>query len=562
MESLLDQADKLILLAAGGGNGSDAGGGTAVELPDFDIPEELLPFTQPDLQSVLELKESPSKGRGYFARQEIPAGTILVVAKPISMALDDEILGLDDDVDDEQVASEAKETNTITNSSNNAEQRQSMEITDIEGVNTLENGVGDIDDEFDEEDDEDDPGIMEETDNPDEEPEGSTVNELLVLDILQKIIENPSLWSEQITHLYPREEHDIAASPVWISRDDHTFSQFEALIKQLGTIPALQNQSADISKRLPLIVRYNVLSVETCAEMLSYPGLNGHHPLAGAGLYYWPSFFNHDAKPNVSRYAIGDIMWMVTNQDVKAGDELCISYLEHDVLCESAQRRNNMLTLDFQEEIDANNGHRGGGEGFRNNNAGDDDNDEDGPKFPVVDSDVQNEIMGMGDPFAQLDSIDQLMAQATGEALPEGEDDDDEADRMDAHPSKSGPAWFECDIQNLRILKAITLDGMDLSKEAISVWEECVKWTETKMPPNDEASIVMRVQAALCAMHLKEESRARQHAAIALQRHDLMFGGGVRRFRRRYRQDFSLNLRPNRAPGSPSLENLLWPYDD
>ena len=544
MERLLDQADALVLTAgaasAGVGGDDNDDAAAAVELPDFVIPEELVPLSQPDhIQSILELKESPSKGRGYFARQNIPAGTILMVAKPIAMALDDEILGLDDD-DGEEVEGDID----VDASSGPGPDTSAM---DGDIIDDGDNNAFDDDD-----DDDDDAAGMEESENPDEdEPEGSTVNELLVLDILQKIIEDPSLWTDQITHLYPREEHDVAASPVWISKDDHTFSQFEALIKQVGTVPALQSRAQDISRRLPLIVRYNVLSIETCAEMLSYPGLNGHHPLAGAGLYYWPSFFNHDSRPNVSRYAVGDIMWLVTNQNVKAGEELCISYLEHDVLCENAKRRNNMLTLDFKEDEDKVTDSNG-------------DDDDDGPNFPVVDSDVQNEIMGMGDPFAQLDSIDQLMAQAVGEALPLGEDEEDgeNMDRMDAQPSKNGLAWFECDVQNLRILKAITLDGMDLSKEAIEVWEECVKWTESKMPPNDEASIVMRVQAALCAMHIKDEARAREHAAIALQRHDLMFGGGVRQLLRRYRQDFSLNLRPNRAPGSPRLEDVLWPYDD
>ena len=83
------------------------------------------------------------------------------------------------------------------------------------------------------------------------------------------------------------------------------------------------------------------------------------------------------------------------------------------------------------------------------------------------------------------------------------------------------------------------------------------------MPPNDENSIVMRVQAAICSMHLKNETLARQHASIALQRHDLVFGGGVRRFRRRYRQELRLNLRPNSSGEykDQSFEGVLWPYD-
>ena len=180
--------------------------------------------------------------------------------------------------------------------------------------------------------------------------------------------------------------------------------------------------------------------------------------------------------------------------------------------------------------------------------------DDQGPSYPVVDSDVQNELMGMN-PFERLDAIDELIQQAVGESL--GEEEVDGEDQMDAQ----GSTWFECDLQNLRILKAITLEGLGQSEKALPIWEECVQFTETKMPPNDENSIAMRVQAALCSMNLDKEMEARHHAGVALQRHNLMFGGGVRRFRRRYRQEFRLNLRSNiGSEDNESFEELLWPY--
>ena len=80
--------------------------------------------------------------------------------------------------------------------------------------------------------------------------------------------------------------------------------------------------------------------------------------------------------------------------------------------------------------------------------------DDEGPSYPVVDIDVQNELMTMN-PFERLEAIDELIQQAVGEALPDSEDIEGEDDRMDAH----GSAWFECDLQNLRILKAITLES-------------------------------------------------------------------------------------------------------
>ena len=474
-ESLLDQADALVLSA----------GEEGPERPNFQIPEELTNLASPN-SDCLEIRENPNKGKGWFSKVDIPAGSTILVSKALVCALD------------------------------------------------LEYIAGNAEDNIVDDDDDND---MEQKD----EDQGSTVNELLVLDLLQNILDNPSIWLEQLSNLYPREEVDIKASPVWISKDDEVFSQFEAMVDQIENIPVLRGKSKEISKRLPLIIRYNVLSIETCPELLSHPGPTGHHPLSGLGLYYWPSFFNHDSRPNISRYAVGDIMWFVANQNIAAGNELCISYLEQDVLCENSYRRNCMLTLDFKEDEDPNHFMA--------------EEDNEGPSYPVVDSDVQNELMAMN-PFERLDAINELIQQAVGESLPDGEDgdiDDVENDRMDAQ----GSSWFECDLQNLRILKAITLETSGQSEKALQIWEECVQFTETKMPPNDENSIVMRVQAALCSLNLNKDMLAQQHAAVALQRHNLIFGGGVRRFRRRYRQDFRLNLRPN--IGS-EVEEKLWPY--
>lgn len=304
---------------------------------------------------------------------------------------------------------------------------------------------------------------------------------------------------------------------------------------ELNNIPELRAKSDEISQRLPHIIRYNVLSVETCSELLSYPGPTGHSLLAGVGLYHLPSFFNHDSRPNISRYAVGDCMWFVAHQDIPQGQEACISYLEHDVLCESAYRRNCLLTMDFKEMEDTNEPNLS----------------EDGPQTPVVDSDLQMDLMEMA-PFERLDAIEELMQQAAGKPPPEGEDDDG----MDT--GNSGGVWFKCDVQNLKILKAITLESFGQSTQALSLWEECVQFAETSMPSHDESSIVMRVQAALCSWQAKEEARAREHASVALNAHNLMFGGGVARFRRRYIKDFCLNLRKQTKD---PVENILWPQE-
>lgn len=231
-------------------------------------------------------------------------------------------------------------------------------------------------------------------------------------------------------------------------------------------------------------------------------------------------------------------MFFVANQQIHEGDEVCISYIEHDILQESAYRRNHMLSMNFSD-------------------AGPDEDPDpsaeeaDGPQFPVVDPELQNELMGM-DPFERLSSIDELMAQATGSKLPEEELPDGD----DAMEASSGSMWFQCDAQNLRILKAITLESMGQNQEALAQWQECVAFAETKLPPMDENAIIVHTQAALCALLGGAHTPARQHAETALRIHNLLFGGGAARFRRRLQSDFQLGFRP-RMPGDPVSE--LWP---
>lgn len=368
-----------------------------------------------------------------------------------------------------------------------------------------------------------------------EEQGGSIVNDLLLLQLLNDIQENPSLWKEKLSNLYPRDDETASSLPVWICHDDALFVAIEAKIQELENV--LPRHAKDIAKRLPLVVRYNVLSIETCPELLIHPGPNGHAILSGAGIYYLPSFFNHDAHPNASRWAVGDVMWFVANQDIAQGDEICISYLEHDVLCESPARRTAMLDMDFSEEQES---------------VAAIDTEEDGPLFPVVDSEVQNELMTM-DVVERLGAIEELMGQATGESLPADEIAEADEDTMEV----GQPEWFQCDAHNLRIIKAITLEGMGQSSEALPIWEECVSFTERKLPPNDESSIVMHVQAALCAQHAGNIEEAKKHAAAALEGHNLIFGGGISRFRRRYERELKMALRP--GANMVADADVLWP---
>lgn len=471
MEALLDAVDALALLEH-------------PELPDLPVPEEVSHLLEPG--PFLELRNTPHTGKGWFATQNLPAGTRILVAKPIAAVLHWE--------EEEPEANEDE-----------------MEAT--------------------EEDEE------EEDEGPEPEPR---INELLLVDILEELLDNKELWFTKLTQLFPRTNEELSALPAWVCPDDAMFMEVESLLEQLRSV--LPNETVtEISKRLPHIIRYNILSMETCSELLSYPG--GHSSLSGVALYQYPSFFNHSSRPNVNRWAIGDVMFFVTNQPVAAGHELCISYIEHDVLCESAYRRNLMLRMDFQDKSD----HHDDADHASSD-------EQDGPEMPVVDADVQNELMGM-DSLERLDAIDELLQQALGE---KGPVDDSETMQIST-------GWFRCDVHNLQILKAITLDGMGQSRRALELWEQAVLFSEKCLPPADESVVMIRTQAALCALQTGDLNRAKHHAEVALRTHDLVFGGGVRFFRRRYKRDFALKLRP--APSDSAAEllqgntpvDLLWP---
>jgi len=465
MEALLDEADALV---AANPNGEPP-------RPDFAIPEE---HSGIDPLERMECKEG-IKGRGWFVKQPIAAGTVLMVDKPLAMVMDWQDTGGENDFDDNAI------------------------------------------------------------DDEEEQVGGSIINDLLLLELLNGIQADASLWTDKLSNLYPRDVETAATLSAWVCRDDALFVAIESAIQEIESIHA--DIAKDIAKRLPLVVRYNALSVETCPELLVYPGPNGHSTLSGTGIYYLPSYFNHDSKPNVSRWAVGDVMWFVANQDIAKGDEICISYLEHDVLCEPASRRTAMLDMDFSEEVDL------------NTNDHDDDHD-DGPLFPVVDAEVQNELMTMN-AIERLDAIQELMNQATGETLPADEIAAIGEDAMEV----GQPGWFQCDVHNLRIIKAITLEGIAQSKEALEIWESCVAFTEANLPPNDECSVVMHVQAALCAHHSGNGEAAQAHAAAALQRHNVVFGGGISCFRRRYERELKLALRPKADVLADA--NALWPIN-
>jgi hypothetical protein len=247
---------------------------------DFPLPDEC----DTTGLKLMEIKDVQNKGKGFHAKQDLSAGALLLVSKPQAI-----IMGWEEDefYDDEEEEEEI------------------------------------IDESMDD-------------DNNEDLVKSNRRNGVLTIRIAKAIKQNPSLWFDEVSKLFPRDANSL---PVWVCEHDETGMEFERSINELETKDEFKGERStvieEIRQRLPFIVKYNCLSVETSPELFSYPDQSkgGHINLSATALYNEPSYFNHSHKPNVSRWSIGDIIFFVANQNVKAGTELCISYIESELLC-------------------------------------------------------------------------------------------------------------------------------------------------------------------------------------------------------------------------------------
>jgi hypothetical protein len=145
--------------------------------------------------------------------------------------------------------------------------------------------------------------------DPLSEATGTKRNGLILLKTLKSIIGNPSMWTDCLSLLFPRTQEEVLALPPWICSDVSLGMEIERTFEQLSASPscakAFDNPTVqEIKNRLALIIRYNVLSMETSSEMFVYPDVHagGMIGLEGTGLFGPEvSYFNHSGTPNVSR---------------------------------------------------------------------------------------------------------------------------------------------------------------------------------------------------------------------------------------------------------------------
>ncbi|KAL7534340.1 hypothetical protein ACHAXR_005800 [Thalassiosira sp. AJA248-18] len=436
-----------------------------------------------------------------YAKCDMKAGTNLVIAKPIVICWDVEEEEEEDSEDDEEEGEEEEGGMVDSNDSGGDASVDSY-------TNKKQKALS-------------------EKAKSEEEATGTKRNGILILRTLEKINQSPTLWTNTLSKMYPRDIDTALSLPPWFCSDASIGMEIEMQMNKLSTLslfPSAENEEVckDIMMRLPLIIRYNVLSVETCSELFVYPDVSkgGMAGLAGTGLYGPEvSYFNHSCKPNVSRYCIGDVMFFVTNRDVAKGEELCFSYIEHEFLCENSKKRSALLDMDFELEDDDD---AADGRPNKKQKVAKMPSKERGGTihYPLIDTEMQSELMATP-PMERLDLINELL------------------DQKGVDPVQD----YRCDKYQLHILMAITLDGLGKSREALPEWEMAIDFAVNTFPPLDETTVALLVQAALCALK-DDRVKAKHHAGEALKMHNSLFGGGKERLLKRYEKELACPMRP------------------
>ena len=149
--------------------------------------------------------------------------------------------------------------------------------------------------------------------------------------LLEEIVDNFSPELERcLRSLYPLREPCIEDDSLYIVVPEYIVEKVRSRLP--GDIQL---------NRLIRTIQLNSMGFYTLPELCSY---DDHlRFLTGTALYPYGSFFNHSCSPNVTHMAFGDVTVFRANRDISAGEELCISYIGSDLLCESKSVRDEFL---------------------------------------------------------------------------------------------------------------------------------------------------------------------------------------------------------------------------
>ena len=256
-------------------------------------------------------------------------------------------------------------------------------------------------------------------------------------------------------------------------------------------------------KRLRAVAKLNALGFYTNCEQLFHT--RNFRGLTGTGLYAIASAFNHSCSPNLNRFSIGDITVFCVSDDVKKGDELCISYIELEFLCAERAIRAESLNRDFtcmcvkcasQPMSDK--------------------KEREGRTYMAVDCQMTAEL-SMIPPAERIEMIQNYREMA--EPI-----EDSESDECGDSTMPGDIILLGKDAQELRTIIAQSYMHLKNWKEAVKSWRRSAAFSVHHCPKNDESIPCFAIQAALCALADGSKSDAQKYINIAYQSHGKAFG--------------------------------------
>ncbi|CAD7960786.1 unnamed protein product [Amoebophrya sp. A25] len=237
----------------------------------------------------------------------------------------------------------------------------------------------------------------------------------------------------------------------------------------------LEAKFPDKSDRMLLRARtrYNALGFYTSNEQFCYPLT--YQKFQGTGLYFLASGFNHSCEPNVSRYSCGDVMILVTNKAVKKGQQLCISYVENEILSEAKKIRDGTLDRDFICACDRCEREKSAHETSSTRSKAQD-AEKKQETWAAVDAQLQAELALMP-PMESLALIDEYL--------------------------DSDHKLLAKDKQELRSTKGMTLCRLGRFREAIETFSGCAKWQAENTGEFDESLVTYHLLRLVCVLAMQ-----------------------------------------------------------
>ncbi len=265
--------------------------------------------TKSNEDSSIEVKDTIFRGRGLYATRDISEGNHLIVAKPLVMVMSWEVSDDEDEIDSEDELDGLNEEEDV-----DYDEEDLAALADIQRIREIADAS---EEEEDDDDDEEDVEVAAKADSQFHNegsdvdvdsidgsmPSGEKRNGVLILRLLEKIKKKPKLWTGSLSQLFPRDEETALNLPPWMCSCAKVGLEIEQTFNELLDLhlfPENENEETckDIQLRLPLIVRYNVLSVETAPEQYShFDSEKGMVELNGTALYGPEvSYLNHSVS--------------------------------------------------------------------------------------------------------------------------------------------------------------------------------------------------------------------------------------------------------------------------